>query len=84
MAILGLVLTGLIVVITEYFTGMYGPVKYVANASSTGHATNIIAGLAIGMMATVLPILVLALAILAGYALGGGFSGSPSTGGTAC
>lgn len=80
MAILGLVLTGLIVIITEYFTGMYGPVKYVANASSTGHATNIIAGLAVGMMATVLPILVLALAILAGYALGGGFSGSPSTG----
>jgi len=80
MAVLGLGLTPLIVVITEYFTGMYGPVKYVAHASVTGHGTNIIAGLAIGMMSTVLPILVLAGAILAGYGLGGGFSGSPSTG----
>jgi K(+)-stimulated pyrophosphate-energized sodium pump len=80
MALLGLVLTGLIVIITEFFTGMYGPVKYVANASTTGHGTNIIAGLAIGMMSTVLPILVLGLAILTGYWLGGGFAGSPGTG----
>jgi K(+)-stimulated pyrophosphate-energized sodium pump len=80
MAVVGLVLTGLIVVITEWFTGMYGPVKTVANASSTGHATNIIAGLAIGMISTVLPILALCGAIAAGYALGGGFSGSPDTG----
>ena len=75
MAVLGLVLTGLIVVITEYFTGMYGPVKYVAGASTTGHGTNIIAGLAIGMMSTVLPVIVLAISILIGYGLGGGFSG---------
>ncbi len=75
MAVLGLVLTGLIVVITEYFTGMYGPVKYVANASTTGHGTNIIAGLAIGMMSTVAPVIVLAIAIMIGYGLGGGFSG---------
>jgi K(+)-stimulated pyrophosphate-energized sodium pump len=80
MALLGLILTGLIVVITEYFTGMYGPVKYVANASSTGHGTNIIAGLAIGMISTVLPILVLGLAMMTGYWLGGGFAGSPGTG----
>jgi len=80
MAVLGLVLTGLIVIITEYFTGMYTPVKFVAQASTTGHGTNIIAGLAIGMLSTVPPVLVLACAILAGYGLGGGFSGSPSTG----
>ena len=71
---LGLVLTGLIVVITEYFTGMYGPVKYVAKASTTGHGTNIIAGLAISMISTVLPVIVLAVSIMIGYGLGGGFS----------
>ncbi len=80
LAVLGLVLTALIVVITEYFTGMYGPVKYVANASSTGHGTNIIAGLAIGMISTVLPVIALAVAILIGYGLGGGFAGNTGTG----
>ncbi len=80
MAVLGLVLTGLTVVITEYFTGMYGPVKYVANASVTGHGTNIIAGLAISMISTVLPVIVLAISIMIGYGLGGGFSGSTGTG----
>ncbi|MGC8659924.1 MAG: sodium-translocating pyrophosphatase [Desulfomonilaceae bacterium] len=80
LAVIGLVLTGLIVIITEYFTGMYGPVKYVAQASTTGHGTNIIAGLAISMISTVLPVLVLAASIMIGYAIGGGFSGSTGTG----
>lgn len=80
LAVIGLVLTGLIVIITEYFTGMYGPVKYVAQASTTGHGTNIIAGLAISMISTVLPVLVLAASIMIGYAVGGGFSGSTGTG----
>ena len=80
MAVLGLVLTGLTVVITEWFTGMYGPVKYVAQASVTGHGTNIIAGLAISMISTVLPVIVLAISIMIGYGLGGGFSGSTGTG----
>jgi len=80
MAVVGLALTGLLVVITEYFTGMYGPVKYVANASTTGHGTNIIAGLAIGMISTVLPVLAIGISVLISYWLGGGFSGSPNTG----
>lgn len=76
-AVIGLALTGLIVWITEYYTAKeYRPVKTITKASLTGHGTNVIAGLAMSMEATVLPALVIVGAILGAYGLGGGFSGN--------
>ena len=76
-ALIGLILTGLIVMITEYFTSKsFNPVKHIAAASQTGHGTNVIAGLSVSMKSTALPALVISGAILWAYSLGGGFAGN--------
>lgn len=80
-AVIGLVLTGLIVVITEFFTSKsFGPVKRIAAASVTGHGTNVISGLAVSMQSAAPPALVICGAIIWAYALGGGFAGNAGTG----
>jgi K(+)-stimulated pyrophosphate-energized sodium pump len=67
-ALIGLGITFLLVAITEYYTGTrWGPVKSISSASRTGHATNIIEGLAVGMQATALPVIVIAAGIIGAY-----------------
>ena len=73
-AVVGLVITGLIVVITEYYTGTgYRPVRSIAAASVTGHGTNVIQGLAVSLEATALPALVIIAGIIVTYSLAGLF-----------
>jgi K(+)-stimulated pyrophosphate-energized sodium pump len=71
-SLIGLLMTGIVVVITNYFTSMhYRPVQKIARASETGHATNIIAGLAVGQHATALPVGFIGIAILLSFHFAG-------------
>src|SRR6266436_2104856 len=71
-SVVGLVMTAVVVAITNYYTSMrYAPVQKIARASETGHATNIIAGLAVGQHATALPVGFIAIAILLSFHFGG-------------
>lgn len=72
--VVGLVVTGLLIWITEYYTGtLHGPVQSIASASTTGDATNIIQGLAVSMESTALPALVIVAGIVSTFSLGGLF-----------
>src|SRR5438128_668019 len=71
-SVIGLVMTAVVVVITNYYTSMHhAPVQKIARASETGHATNIIAGLAVGQHATALPVGFIGIAILLSFHFGG-------------
>ncbi len=80
-SLVGIAVTAMLFVITDYYTSTrFGPVRKTAEASQTGHATNIISGLAQGLQATALPALVLVLGILASWKLAGGSAENPDQG----
>ncbi len=71
-ALIGLLIAAGMFLITEFFTSKnYSPVKSIAQASQSGHGTNVIAGLSVGMRSTILPVILISLGILASFALGG-------------
>ena len=73
-AFVGLVVTGFIVWITEYYTATeFRPVRSIAQSSTTGHGTNVIQGLAVSMEATALPVIVICVGIIASFLIGGLF-----------
>lgn len=70
-ALVGLALTGIIMALTDYYTSTkFAPVKRIAKASTTGHGTNVISGLAVSMQSTALPVIFIVIAILVSYSLG--------------
>ena len=66
-AVTGIIIMALMVIVIEYYTQMHSPVKSIADASKTGAGTNLIAGLAVGMMSTCLPVIIICGGILAAY-----------------
>jgi K(+)-stimulated pyrophosphate-energized sodium pump len=75
-SLIGIAVTALIFVITEYYTSTkYSPVQNLAKASESGHGTNVIAGLALSMRSTAMPVIVICAGILSAYALGGSAAG---------
>ncbi|MBS3909459.1 MAG: sodium-translocating pyrophosphatase [Actinobacteria bacterium] len=71
-SLVGILVTAALVIITDYYTASrYAPVRAIANASTTGHGTNVIQGLAIGMQSTALPVIVIGAGILAAFSLAG-------------
>ena len=72
--LLGLIITGLIIWVTEYYTGTnYRPVQSIAKSSTTGHGTNVIQGLAISLEATALPAIIIVAGIIITYSIAGLF-----------